>query len=203
MGGYGSGRTYEGRSRVGMAKQIKVGALAKIGALTEGWSASLQWPGSGCDDIEGTFSDDTLRLSWKVEAGQDSLHVVMPIGVSWSACNYGGKRPWLLCPYCGRRVSALHLSSNSRQLACRHCFNMTYESRNVDAIGRSWMRQEKLLQRIGGSCGGGFSSRDPSRPKGMHRTTYRRIHEAAFDEMWRREEALNDLCMARFGCRWG
>ncbi|WP_146807047.1 hypothetical protein [Acetobacter cibinongensis] len=203
MGGFGSGRPYEGRPRVGAAKQIKIGAMAKMGALTEGWSASLKWSGSGCDDMEGTFADDTLRLSWNVEADRESLHVVMPISVSWSDCNYGGRRPWMICPYCARRVSTLHLSSNSKQLACRHCFNMTYESRNVDAIGRSWMREEKLLKRVGGTCGGGLSSRGPSRPKGMHRTTYHRICKAAFDEEWRRDEALNDICMARFGCRWG
>lgn len=51
-------------------------------------------------------------------------------------CNYGGKRYWFICPiynhgrYCGRRVAALYLGGGSDYMACRHCYNLTYRSRN-------------------------------------------------------------------------
>ena len=52
-------------------------------------------------------------------------------------CRYGGKRCWFQCPwykngrYCGRRVSVLY--KNGDYFACRHCYNLTYASRNASA----------------------------------------------------------------------
>lgn len=52
-------------------------------------------------------------------------------------CNYGGKRYWFKCPwykngqYCGRRVGTLY--KNGDFFACRHCYNLTYSSRNASA----------------------------------------------------------------------
>ena len=52
-------------------------------------------------------------------------------------CNYGGKRYWFKCPwykngqYCGRRVGVLY--KNGDYFACRHCYNLTYSSRNASA----------------------------------------------------------------------
>ena len=51
-------------------------------------------------------------------------------------CNYGGRRYWFECSvynqgkYCGRRVAKLYLGSGSHFFACRHCYNLSYESRN-------------------------------------------------------------------------
>ena len=49
-------------------------------------------------------------------------------------CRYGGKRYWFICPwykngaYCGRRVGTLYKDGD--YFACRHCYNLTYSSRN-------------------------------------------------------------------------
>lgn len=49
-------------------------------------------------------------------------------------CHFGGKRYWFICPlsvngnYCGRRVAVLYLGGG--YFGCRHCYNLTYESRN-------------------------------------------------------------------------
>lgn len=57
------------------------------------------------------------------------------IPLTTTPCHYGGKRYWFTCPmyknqvYCGRRVGTLY--KNGDYFACRHCYNLTYESRNL------------------------------------------------------------------------
>lgn len=48
-------------------------------------------------------------------------------------CNYGGKRWWFICNYCQRRVGVLYIGDS--EFACRHCYNLTYESRNEPRRG--------------------------------------------------------------------
>lgn len=58
-----------------------------------------------------------------------------------TTCNYGGQRFWFICPlskngvYCGRRVAKLY-KGNGDYFGCRHCYNLSYESRNETRIGR-------------------------------------------------------------------
>ena len=48
-------------------------------------------------------------------------------------CNYGGQRWWFICNYCKRRVGVLYIGDS--EFACRHCYNLTYESRNESRRG--------------------------------------------------------------------
>ena len=56
-------------------------------------------------------------------------------------CNLGGVRYWFICPVsrdgipCGRRVGKLYFGGGM-YLGCRHCYNLTYESRNESRLGR-------------------------------------------------------------------
>ena len=46
---------------------------------------------------------------------------------------YGGERYWFICPLsgCGRRVAKLYLPIGAKYFGCRHCYNLSYASRNV------------------------------------------------------------------------
>lgn len=53
-------------------------------------------------------------------------------------CNYGGERYWFKCPVvrsdipCEKRVGVLYKpSAGCTYFACRHCYNLTYESSKV------------------------------------------------------------------------
>lgn len=57
-------------------------------------------------------------------------------------CRLGGVRWWFICPLdmhgmpCGRRVGTLYLPPGGRYYGCRHCYNLSYESRNEARHGR-------------------------------------------------------------------
>lgn len=55
-------------------------------------------------------------------------------------CNFGGVRYWFKCflfkrgLYCGRRVGVLYKDGD--WFGCRHCYELTYASRNLGGIGK-------------------------------------------------------------------
>jgi hypothetical protein len=76
-------------------------------------------------------------------------------------CHLGGARWWFICPltkngvYCGRRVGVLYRAPRADYYGCRHCHNLSYESRNESRHGRLAhmgyfmtldRRREKLLE---------------------------------------------------------
>lgn len=53
----------------------------------------------------------SLRDRGELEAGDVAVLIpngraVQRVGVEWTPCTFGGDRPWLLCPGCGRRVAS-------------------------------------------------------------------------------------------------
>lgn len=63
------------------------------------------------------------------------------IPIITTPCHFGGFRYWFLCPwyangvYCGRRIGVLYLGG--KYFACRHCYNLTYNSRNLSGISKT------------------------------------------------------------------
>ena len=56
------------------------------------------------------------------------------VQLATTPCNYGGLRYWFVCPLsvngipCNRRVGVLY--KNGDYFGCRHCYNLTYRSKN-------------------------------------------------------------------------
>lgn len=56
------------------------------------------------------------------------------IRLTSTPCNFGGKRFWFICPlskdgaYCGKKVGVLYKAGD--YFGCRHCYNLTYRSKN-------------------------------------------------------------------------
>jgi hypothetical protein len=107
------------------------------------------------------------------------------VPISWTLCNFGGRRAWFLCSAvtegkrCDRRAAKLYLGG-SPVFACRQCHDLAFASQ-LEAVGfRGLGRARKIRIRLGSTPDlfGTF----PGRPKGMHRKTYERlrhIHDAA------------------------
>ena len=96
-----------------------------------------------------------------------------PVALTWTACNFGGERPWFICPGagCGRRVAVLY--GPGRYFLCRHCYDLVYESQREDKMYRALRRAQKIRKHLGGSA----NMMEPflEEPKGMHWKTYERL----------------------------
>lgn len=89
------------------------------------------------------LQDGYFRLQYKIKTGGEewkSIDHKYPL--TPSSCTYGGQRWWFICSvyssgrYCGKRVANLYLGSGSHYFACRHCYNLTYQSRNENRGGK-------------------------------------------------------------------
>jgi hypothetical protein len=141
------------------------------------------WPASGARwdyrdvllVIEFELDDEFVRYRWLLGAddigGPESVHKV---GLDATACNYGGRRPWLLCPECERRVANLY-AGVLPPLRCRECAGMRYESCSVPKVRRRLDRAAGIRERLGGEPS--LLEPFPPRPTGMHRTTYERLRD--------------------------
>jgi hypothetical protein len=72
-------------------------------------------------------------------------------------CRFGGLRWWFICPlskngvYCGKRVGVVYKSGD--HFGCRHCYELSYESRNQNRRGRfmplfETLRTEKKMEDV-------------------------------------------------------
>jgi hypothetical protein len=91
---------------------------------------------------------------------------------------FGGQRFYFICD-CGRRVDKLH-TFGQRLWRCRHCYNLSYATRQAAPRIRRLMRAQKIRKQLGGS----LSMMDdfPLKPEGMHWKRYQRLrgrHDAA------------------------
>ncbi len=89
----------------------------------------------GCTVNTSSDLGTWMLLDYSVTAFDGvNQHVEQKYPLTYTHCNYGGKRYWFECSvykngcYCGRRVAKLYLG-NSKYFACRHCYDLTYRAR--------------------------------------------------------------------------
>ena len=166
--------------------RLDVRKLARHKVLAGGMF-SWRWTNSHTGEESGSITiysrPDGLRLSF-TQNGKPCDHEV---GIVRTACNYGGTRPWLLCPPCGARVAVLYLRSG--RFICRHCAKVVYASQSEDVFGRGWRIQAKLEARL---------DKYWQRPKGMHHATRNKL-VAAIQAC----EELRDRALVHFAQRMG
>lgn len=110
-------------------RRLDVRELDKAGLLAAGRGGMWSW-----------YSRGTLRASIQVQAGDGHVRLIYAatengerkeysylVRLDWTPCQYGGARPWFLCPArgCGQRVAILY---GGAIFACRHCYRLAYES---------------------------------------------------------------------------
>lgn len=107
------------------------------------------------------------------------------IPVTWTRCNYGGTRPWLVCS-CGKRVAVVYPGFFGL-LFCRTCVGLAYQSQLWGSRRRLYCRAQGIRRLFGDKGRPGIDA-VPKRPPGMHCKTYaRRIAELERIE-WRLRE---------------
>ena len=84
-----------------------------------------------------------VNLSYVVE--EKSYNYDIHLGST--PCYLGGGRFWFICPIegCRRRVAVLYLPSGAESFACRHCYNLTYQSvQRHNQRADQWMHDLEL-----------------------------------------------------------
>jgi hypothetical protein len=96
------------------------------------------------------------------------------VPLDWTACTFGGARPWFLCPAngCGHRVAKLYLGG-SGIFACRRCYRLVYDCQRESDDDRATRRAETIRKRLGWQPG--ILNLPGRRPKGMHRCAFERL----------------------------
>jgi hypothetical protein len=195
VGGLGSGQWYRWNKRrtIEDCRRLDVRLIHRSGVFEQPgfpflWEWKDQAAGETTASIRLRYEPDRVVLSFRFKSGGgdwDDLEQIVPL--SWTPCNYGGHRPWFLCPGfgCGRRVAVL--VAGGRRFLCRHCYRLTYASTSETEVDRLFRRANKIRGKLGGKPGMAYEF--PPRPKGMHHATYERIRleatsaeEIAFSE---------------------
>jgi hypothetical protein len=190
LGGEGSGNWYrfDKKTTTAECQSIDVRYLHREGLLKPGQWFSLRWSRAGREtgSIRGTVIGDGkpeqvfLTYRHRSGSGGEWEEAREPVPLTWTACNFGGERPWFICPgaRCGRRVAILY--GPGRYFLCRHCYDLRYESQREDKTHRALRRAQKIREQLGGSAN--MTEQFPEKPKGMRWSTYERLwfehHEA-------------------------
>ncbi len=161
------------------------------------WSRAGREVGSIRMAVEGSGMPERLTLLYRHRSGAagEWEDVREPVPLAWTACNFGGKRPWFVCPGagCGRRVAILY--GPERYFLCRHCYDLVYESQRENGIYRALHKAQAIRERLGGSAN--MTEPFPEKPKGMHFDTYMRLwhkyHEAESAQLAGMREWLDKL----------
>jgi hypothetical protein len=166
---------------------IDVRDLRRRGYLVPGckFTISLNRSGAPRITIEGYTEKEYVVFPRGVAAGGNPA--VQSIELAWTSCNYGGRRPWFICPSCGRGRAAI-LYRVDGAFACRRCQRLLYQTQCLRGDRRALRRAQFIRIRLGGTSN--IASEFPPRPKGMHRRTYDRLkteaeRAARFSSAWR------------------
>jgi len=185
VGGVGSGNWYrfDKKTTTGECHSIDVHYLHREGLLTPGRWFSLRWSRANREtgSIRGVVSGDsrperiTLLYRHRSRANGEWEDVKEHVPLAWTACNFGGERPWFICPGagCGRRVALPY--GLGRYFLCRYCYDLVYESQRENGVYRALHKAQAIRERLGGSAN--MMKPFPERPKGMHHETYWRLRE--------------------------
>ena len=130
-------------------KSVNISFLNKHAYLKMGWrSGDITWSRNGektgSISIQSSIAEDEQYIKFiytKTDSNtREKKDFNYKIPLTTTPCFFGGKRYWFTCPwyangvYCGRRVGVLYLGND--YFACRHCNNLTYNSRNLGGISK-------------------------------------------------------------------
>jgi hypothetical protein len=188
MGGFGSGRRSYGKDLLEDHRSIDVHRWLREGLLRPGSDFTCYWgEGSARSSIGVTCNDHGLRLSYTLRDTGRAIDYTVPL--SWTPCDFGGSRPWFVCPGrgCGRRVTKLYLLGG--YFLCRYCQDLTYSCRGESRGFWQLRRAQRIRARLGGHTG--LARPFPLRPPRMHRRTYLRLSNEALQLEREGQEAVD------------
>ena len=138
MGGIGSGNSYrlEKKNTIDEYRNVDVRRFHREGLLKPGCCFSWSWWRAEQEvaSISAFVQQDRVVLLYRYHsgAGAEWEEVKEPVPLEWTPCNFGGERPWFVCPGagCGRRVAILY--GWGKYFLCRHCYDLPLLQRHPE-----------------------------------------------------------------------
>jgi len=178
MGGSGSGNWYrfDSKTRVEDCLNIDARHLDRKGCLEPWQGYSWEWQ-NGSNIFIKTEPEAIELIYTIIKNGEQREEVDYRVPLSWTSCNYGGKRPWFICPGkgCGRRVAKLYMKSG--YFLCRHCHDLVYSSQRESKAFRLLDKSQKICRKLGANTFNDLFL--TPKPKGMHQRTYDKLYHRA------------------------
>ena len=151
MGGPGSGSYGPGRLKAKPLADdhptLDIFELRRSGGLSPGSSINITWELRDREVFATSIhvlSEQEIVL--QADAAADNPRA---IHLTWTDCAFGGRRPWLVCPKCDRRVAKLYLLGGN--FLCRHCHSLNYAVQREAQPEKAIRKARKILHRITGS----------------------------------------------------
>jgi hypothetical protein len=205
LGGVGSGNWYRFDKKIttGECHSVDVRYLHREGLLKPGRSFSLRWSRAGRETgsirgaVEGSTRPERVLLYYRHRSGlgEDWEEVQESVSLNWTACNFGGERPWFVCPGAGCSRKAAVLYGAGKYFLCRRCYDLVYESQRENNMTRALRRAQAIRERLGGTAN--MTKPFPEKPKGMHWRTHERLwwehHKAEMAQLVGMRECLDRL----------
>jgi hypothetical protein len=157
-------------------RQVARKGMLRPGAFAWHWTSNY---GEKVGSVGVRVTDDAQRM----------------IRINRTPCNYGGSRPWLLCPSCGRRCAVVYFGAPGGRYACRRCSRVAYLSQCEDETGRLWRKQRKIECKL---AGGASEWNGWQKPKGMHQQTFDRLRHRIGEIEMRKDDLFAFLAASLF-----
>jgi hypothetical protein len=186
MGGYFSGNSeprYGVKDLADQCIDLDINWLNREDSYKPGSSFSLHWQDSQGNDessISLKVKEKDLKISYFFNAEtNDGKEICYIIPIIRTRCNFGGMRPWFICPnvLCRRKAAKLYL--RGRYFLCRHCHNLAYASQRINKEARLENKAKRIRLSLGGIPD--LAVEFPSKPKRLHWKTYQRLYDAAYE----------------------
>src|ERR1700738_3456672 len=129
----------DGRRTVEQSRVIDIGTIRRAGYVGKPARNWWKWRDKAYDaGIGPTHWGGNI-----IELPNQVMHTVQ---VSW---RFGGQRFYFICE-CGRSVEKLH-AFRDRPWRCRHCYQLTYATRQAVPRHRHVIKVQKIREQLGGS----------------------------------------------------
>ena len=185
------GHNWKGGGTAEATRSLDVMKLARSGFLSGMHFGGWQWMRG--DETVATISirggRQQISLSYRTRAyGGEWQSVEQPVSILWTACRFGGERPWFVCGvrangvYCGRWVAKLY--AGGRLFACRYCYRLGYSIQRIGPMDQAHHHLARLHRELGANYDGPEMP-PPPKPKWMRLKTYSRIAQQ-IEEGWER-----------------
>ena len=171
---------YNSKATADASCRLRMSDLRKDGMLSWGYSSGTRiWSSNMTDKktivgIGVEISDNPyVRLVYDVtDRDGNKTDYDYQVSLVTTPCYFGGERYWFSCPDCWSRVAVLYLAPGDDRFRCRHCNNLSYNSRNrcmMGEFGHTSREIDRLRSEIKRWTWGGLPTRKVRRLHALER----------------------------------